>query len=305
MGESQFLYIKAAKSIYEEFPWYLRRSGFQGSVRENWRWKYLWRKFPYTQREFEVLGRKGMEIVLPFTAEELEEKDGGIYSDILYRLQVETGISYIAVEKRIEHMFEFERVCDGKMLPLYMAEKIIDEIGSTEKISRKNIHIALLAGDDIYTLFLLKKLGSLYNYLTLAAADESPYREMIQNLYDEYGIAVSFVRMSASGSAVELSGDIFIDLTGKDNRSCRMFPKEAKVLDLLGEKDIRYYQGKRGDIRLFNGFSFGKKREIPAGLIQAALGQESSWLMKGALEDYSELVKNLDLRVLALKSCFS
>lgn len=297
MGESQFLYIKAAKNGYEEFPWYVRKKG---------KWNYLWRKFPYREKELVVLGRKGKLVELPFTMEELEEKDKGVRSDILYRLQVETGISYLAVEKRMEQMFDFEWVCDGKQLPLYLAEKILDEIGYMEKIPKKNMHIVILSGDDTYTGFILKKLGAEYNYLTLVADGEEKYQEILQSLYEEYGLAVSFMdRQSLKMGSSDISGDIFIDLTGKDNSYCRFFPEKARVVDLLGEKDIRYYQGKREDIKLYNTFSFGKEKEIPAPLIQAVLGQESGWLMKGALVDYDELVQNLNLKVLVVKSCFS
>lgn len=297
MGESQFLYIKTAKAGYEKFPWYIPRKG---------KWNYLWRKFPYIQRELEVLGRKGKIVELPFTREELEEKDTGVRSDILYRLQVETGISYLAIEKESGKLFPFEWVCDGKELPLYMAEKILDEIGYLEKIPKKSMHIVILAGDDSYTDFILKKLGAVYNYLTLAAEQKELYQDTLCNLYEEYGLAVSFMdRQSLNTGAFRLSGDIFVDLTGKDNSYCRLLPKDAKAVDLLGEKDIRYYQGKREDIKLYNGFSFGKEREIPSGLLQAVLGQESGWLMRGALEDYNALVQKLDLKVLAVKSCFS
>lgn len=297
MSESQFLYIKTRQKPYVKFPWYIGKKG---------QWKYLFRRFPYESHQIDVLGRKGMVIELPFTKKQLEEKNSKVLSDILYRLQIETGSSYLAVERSLEKIFSFEWICDGKNLALYMAEKIIDEIGNWEKIPKKNMHIVILAGDDIYTGFLLKKLGAIYNYITLVAEDEGVYNEYLQMLYAEHGLVVSFLeKQSVKMGWIVPLGDVYIDLTGKDNSFCKVFPKDAKILDLLCEKDIRYYQGKREDIKVYNGFSFGKEKEIPGGLIQAALGQESSWLMKGSLDDYEKLIEALDLKVFSIKAQFS
>lgn len=297
MSESLFLYIKTRKTPYEKFPWYI------GKKR---RFSYLFRHLPYESRKMEVLGKTGFSIELPFTKEQLKDRDEKMLSDILYRLQVETGVSYVALENSLQKIFPFEWVCDGKNLPLYMVEKIIDEIGNREKISKKNMNIVILAGDDIYTGFLLEGLGKIYNYISLVAENEAIYLDKLNRLYEEYGLAVSFFEkknIRQRGSVPE--GNIYIDLTGKDNGFCRLLPKNAKVLDLLGEKDVKYYQGKREDVKVYNSFSFGKEKEIPSGLIQAALGQESSWLMKGALEEYGQLVKALDLKVFVIKAQFS
>lgn len=319
MSESLFLYLKLRQEPFESFPWYVGGNRKEGGKHrrnsaehhlEKRRWNYLFRNLPYESREMEVLGRKGLEILLPFTKEQLAGREKEVLSDILYRLQIETQVSYIAAEETLEKLLPFEWVSHGKNIPLFLIESILDAIGVQENISKKKMHIVILAGDDIYAGYLLDELGKSYNYISLVSKSKDPYLEQFDRLYDEYGLAVSFWEVASKRQpAKALVGDIFIDLTGKENLYYRMLPQNAIVLDLLGDKDLSYYQAKREDVRVYNSFSFGlgqdSRKEISNGLIQAALCQESSWLMKGALAEHGQLVKDLNLKLFSMKARFS
>ncbi len=295
MGLSQFLFIKSRSLPVERIPWYVKKKN---------RLRYLWCHFPYTFRDVEVLGHPGVEVELPFTKEELAAFTEKELAHLLYLLQVDFQCPYLAVEKSLEEVFGLDMICDGKDLPVFMAEKILERIGQDKGICKKKMHIVLLDGDSSYTGFLLEILGRIFNYVTVVTGNESCYEEKVAKLYGEYGLAVSFFSWEGvRQSLFTAENTVFVDLTGEKKESCRIFPKEAVVLDLLGEKDIRYYLGKRADLKIYYGFSFGREEEVSSGLIQAVLGQESSWLRKGALEEYGQLVENLELRLISLTFC--
>lgn len=295
MTDSQFLYITPEEKEFQEFPFYLKI----GPGKQARQFRYLHRKLPLKVEPIWVLGKEGQRIRLPFTLKELVGQEKDWYERLLCRITSRQQLTAAALDPRLEAVFPKENLCDGTLIPMLLLDEILAFILEQKKIPKKEVQMVLFSGESVYTQFLLKLLGSQYNFLNLVLEEpgqQEEYEGCLEQLYEEYGLAVSV----QNTQNMEPFGDIFIDISGNMKKVYRSIPEEGVVLDLFRKNDLRYLSNRRENLELYYRFSFGQDAPVPGGLIQAALCQESTWLMRGELWAYYQDLKKAELKLLEL-----
>lgn len=295
MTASQFLYITSGEKEFQEFPFYLKI----GPGKQARQFRYLLRKLPLDIEPFWILGKEGQRIRLPFTLKELIGQEKDWYERLLYRITSRQQLTVAALEPKLAAVFPKENLCDGTLIPMLLLDEIIAFFLEKKNILKREVKMVLFSGEPLYTRFLLKLLGSQYNFLTLVLEEpeqQEEYEAYFEELYEEYGLAVSVQNVQN----MEPVGDIFIDISGNMKKAYRRIPEAGVVLDLFRKNDLRFLNNRREDLELYYGFSFGQDVPLTGGLIQAALCQESTWLMRGELWAYYQDLKKAQLRLLEL-----
>lgn len=295
MTDSQFLYITPEEKEFQEFPFYLKI----GPGKQARQFRYLLRKLPLKVEPIWVLGKEGQRIRLPFTLKELVGQEKEWYERLLCRITSRQQLTAAALAPRLEAVFPKENLCDGSLIPMLLLDEILAFFLEQKKIPKKEVQIVLFSGEPVYTQFLLKLLGSQYNFLTLVLEEpeqQEEYEAYLEQLYEEYGLVVSV----QNTQNMEPFGDIFIDISGNTKKVYRSIPEDGLILDLFRKNDLRYLNSRRENLELYYRFTFGQDVPLPGGLIQAALCQESTWLMRGELWAYYQDLKKAELKLLEL-----
>ncbi len=296
MAELQFLYIKAAEKVYQEFPWHLKI----GPGKEERRFRYLQRKLPLLTEPLTVAGKEGLQVTLPFQLQEMKCQDAEWRFQLLERIAEEQQAENMAMPRKEMALFPAERLCDGKRLPLLFLENILFYLIESRRLVKKETCMVLFAGEPVSTCFLLKQLGSQYNYLTLVVEERTGQEEwevVLEQLYEEYGLAVS-VQTIQPGVFIE--GDIFIDLAGLIKKCHRNLSEGGLVLDILQKNDLRYLQNRRDDLELYYSFAFGVETVVPGPLLEAAFCRQDTWLSEENMELCCLELKEAGLKLLKL-----
>lgn len=251
-----FLYLVARGSQYEAFPWYVR----YGPGKEERKERYLRRRLPMeTKEERFVLGKRGLEIELPFTLAQLKGLEEEELSAAAAKAKETYGCEAVTGQARLLALFPKESLRSGKYLPVYFVPEIVEEALKTKGIPKKEARLVLFDGETGCSAFLLRLLGKQYNYLTFVTENlNEECKAEIEHLFEEYGLAVSIREGKVSG---EIEGDVFLDGSGVGKIYCRALPKGCYFIDLFGCNDRRYLESRLRDGVLCQSFLFGKREE--------------------------------------------
>ena len=251
-----FLYLTARGSQYEAFPWYVRF----GPGKEERKERYLRRRLPMEAKEERfVLGKRGLEVELPFTLAQLKGLGGEELKAAAVKAEETYGCEAVTGQARLLALFPEGSLRSGKYLPIYFVPEIVEEALKIRGIPKKEARLVLFDGETGCSAFLLRLLGKQYNYLTFVTENLNEECEAeIERLFDEYGLAVSLREGNVSG---EIAGDVFLDGSGVGKKYCRAMPKGCYFIDLFGINDRRYLEGRLRDGVLCQSFLFGKREE--------------------------------------------
>lgn len=313
MEKTGFIYLKCSKEAFEDFPWYVRL----GPWKEKRKTRYLERAFPIQIGEKTILGFRGVEVEIPATL----LQTGNFQERLQGALKEYEEAPIVCEEGHIAGKEKFRRVCDGTILPVLYAKEIIGEILERKNRKASEVRLVLVMGKKREGAFLLRLLGSTYNYVSVAwegdavsdegdaVSDEATWKSgtvseevagEIERLYEEYGLVVP---VCDTKNAESFRGDIILDLTGNLKQYCRNIPKGCAVVDFSEKQDLRYLESRCKEVTFYRSFSFGIEDEMPKALIEAAL--VGSRMAEGDtysenLWEWFEKLRSLEVRLLAV-----
>lgn len=213
---------------------------------------YLLKKLPIKQEEVFYLNEPGLRIFLPFTKEDIKEKQD-LVKRFTNKLAQKLVCNYLFAEKGLREYIELPYIGCSWLLNYILFPEILEKIVKTYQIDCKNMKLVLMDSSDSRMEYLLELLLPHLNYLTIITDRPEFFDHFIEYAFHNTGLVVEVITKPITDT---LSGDFIIYLGVSEENSGAdklyyKFEKNAVVLLLDTEKlSAEHIHSRRKDLKI-------------------------------------------------------
>ncbi|HOQ16513.1 MAG TPA: hypothetical protein PLC16_02830 [Defluviitaleaceae bacterium] len=256
----KFAYLKWAKNweeIFNQMPWL---KIFPSFLREN----VIIHFCPLKLKERWIMDLPGFEVILPFTAEQVNKKAVQVIQDyinkVIERLKTE-GVKIICPPKGHSHEIDFSILeAKGQYVISLLIFEAIKKLSEKLEKPLKYIEITIIDGQNLRTDLVLNILYPELNYLSILTDKTESFREKAVDIYEDVGLNLQII--SYNKKTVLENSDIIIDCRDVYHSSFYYCKKNAIYIYIGGYKEmVRDILLKRKDLKIIDNVSLVLKNE--------------------------------------------
>lgn len=212
---------------------------------------YIQKYIPYNVIEKNIVGETGYVVYMP-TTEKSENKEY-IVNETVKSLKELDVVIVDTNDKNIidEHI----HINNKKYVQVLCISGIVKRVIKLNEINKKNVNIVVVDGDYHITNCVVKKL--MYDNITIVTDDIEKYQDIVNNKYDEYGIAVAVVSKDDKLLKVFENCHIVIDTEYEVNKYTYKLKDNCCYINLNdNDSKARAIQNKRDDVFVISSVGF-------------------------------------------------
>lgn len=245
-------------------------------------WWMMW-KMPIEIRATDCLGQQGEEVLLPFSEDDLSIYTKEEITDMLHRIIMEKGVQNMVVDAPLDQFLEKGLRIDGGMIPLLMLDEIVKHICKKHQIAKRELKPVVMAASVQETFYVLRKLGTDLNRLTIVTEAPELYEDFVRESYEEQGLLVRVIERPLRR---EVYGNLIIELSPRYRKDYFFYSEGSVVLNLSGNRyQIQDIIRRRQNLICYNRFDISIQGAVQDNrVLQAVIYKTNTQIGAGQLE---------------------
>lgn len=247
MKRDFIIFTCALHSKGEKLPVWCRLlpGKWQESLERRRRWKHLaCQRHPV--KMFEMSGER---IELPFTIEELEQKDTEVIQSRLGEFLRQEQAGQIITEGEISRFLLPDSYTAGKIIKQNFLKQWIELLIQRNHIGKKDVRLLIIDDNATELIPVLESVVADMNFITICTGRRDYYDAFSQKVLENSGLLLSFC---SDENAAGEEANVTVDFQTLE-KGYRLYPRDSIVLDMtenlqkeeyvtVKRKDIRYYR---------------------------------------------------------------
>lgn len=248
--------------------------------------KYIVAKFPNSIEEVTYADSPGYYIRIPLI-KPLQIEDETYIREVIHvfneHIEYEDIQVLILNQALVPYKQEFMvTTANNTSLGLFYIQKVLNKAQVMSNKKEKDIRYILIDGPSTDSEYVLDHLCENVNALTLVTDQPKRYEEKLEEIYQEWGLAIQIRNKSLHQ---KLEGEIIINCSRQYNKLFYCYDHGALLIDFLSSEDALYKtKSRRQDLKIIHQFD--------------AYYKEERWeaeILMGILLNEDRLIKNIYL----------
>lgn len=206
---------------------------------------YVLKYLPVETTEAAGSGESGLEVILPFTKEELGQLKETYIESLLEHIKFRYGIEYIFLSDGFSQSIR-QKYCEDKikesMLKYIMFPQIFERVLKESKIDFRDLSLIIIDSGNRKIEFILEMIYHNLNHLKIITGRQEYFEDFKEMIYDNTGLVVEVVK---KGMGEYSEGNIVIDMNEEISREYRNFNKEAVMIHMESTREKQQYYHSR------------------------------------------------------------
>ncbi len=209
---------------------------------------YIEKRNPYTVKEAELFGVKGLDVVLPFTGEYAKrhcDKMDSLLKRTMEQFE-KAGCDIVSAPYGVTLPAGLPQA-DGKIIFAFYLVEIIHKIYKYTNRDIRTAEIVILDGGNFLTELVLDVIYPNVNYLSIYTDRKENFEEKASDIYEDCGLNVQV--FSNSKNTLLRNGDIIINCAMELENFDYFFKKNSLYLDVnKNRQKLLRLMAKRSDM---------------------------------------------------------